>query len=59
MNLSIKKSENVSSFNYISKYKSIEEIERNMSIDISILNHTRTRELFTNYERHGIKKIQR
>jgi flap endonuclease-1 len=45
------------SFNYISKYKSIEEIERNMNIDISILNHTRTRELFTNYERHGIKKI--
>lgn len=45
------------SFNYISKYKSIEEIERNMNIDVSILNHTRTRELFTNYERHEVKKV--
>ena len=28
-----------------------------MNIDVSILNHTITRELFTNYERHGVKKV--
>jgi 5'-3' exonuclease len=45
------------SFKYITKYKSIDEIERNESIDITILNHKRTRELFINYERHEIKNI--
>jgi flap endonuclease-1 len=45
------------SFKYITKYKSIDEIERNESIDITILNHKRTRDLFINYERHEIKNI--
>jgi len=45
------------SFKYISKYKTIDEIGRNLDIDISILNHKRTRELFTNYERHNVKNI--
>ena len=45
------------SFKYISKYKSIDEIERTLDIDVSILNHKRTRELFTNYERHNVKNI--
>jgi 5'-3' exonuclease len=46
------------SFKYITKYKSIDEIARNIDIDISILNHKRTRELFTEYERHEIKDIK-
>lgn len=45
------------SFKYISKYKSIEEIERNLDIDTTILNYKRTRILFTNYERHAVKLI--
>ena len=45
------------SFKYISKYKSIEEIERNMDLDTSILNYKRTRELFTKYETYNVKSI--
>ena len=45
------------SFKLISKYKTIDEISRNESIDISILNHERTRELFTKYEKHGVKEV--
>lgn len=45
------------SFDLITKYKSIDEIERNTDIDITILNYKRSRQLFTEYTRHGITKI--
>jgi len=37
----------VSSYNYIKKYKSIEEFKNNTNIPIDCLNHIRGRELFT------------
>jgi flap endonuclease-1 len=37
-------------YSYLKKYGSIEDIESNMKLDISILNHIRMRELFTNFE---------
>lgn len=36
---------------HIKKYYSIEEIEIKIGLDISILNHKRTREIFTNYKK--------
>jgi len=44
-------------YKYLKKYGSIEGIKENLKIDISILNHVRTRELFTNYEQHKIENI--
>jgi flap endonuclease-1 len=35
---------------YLKKHSSIENIESNLKLDISVLNHVRTRELFTNFE---------
>jgi 5'-3' exonuclease len=37
-------------YKYIQKYSSIEGIASNTSLDISILNHVRVRELFINYQ---------
>lgn len=45
------------SFKYIIRYKTIEEIERNTDLDITILNHKRTRELFTQYEKYSLENI--
>ncbi len=46
------------SYKYILKYRSIEEIKKNMPhLDISILNHIRTRELFISYEKYNISNI--
>jgi 5'-3' exonuclease len=39
-----------SSLKYIKKYVSIEEIGKETKLDIKILNHVRTRELFTDYK---------
>jgi flap endonuclease-1 len=38
------------SFKYIKKYGSIDDIADNLDIDVSVLNHNRTRQLFTEYE---------
>ena len=56
-NKNIPKVGSETSFKYITKYKSIDEIARNETIDITILNHKRTRDLFLNYERHEIKNV--
>ena len=45
------------SYKYILKYRSIEEISKQLSIDVSILNYKRTRELFTDYEKLKIENI--
>ena len=37
-------------YKYIKEYKSIENISLNLSIDISLLNHVRVRELFTCFD---------
>ncbi len=44
-------------FKHIKKYYSIEEIEIKTDLDISILNHKRTREIFTNYKKIDIDYI--
>jgi 5'-3' exonuclease len=45
------------SYKYIQKYRSIDEIAKQLSLDVSILNHERTRELFTKYEKLNIENI--
>jgi 5'-3' exonuclease len=46
------------SYKYILKYRSIEQIKNNLPhIDISILNHSRTRELFIDYEKYSTINI--
>ena len=45
------------SFKYIQKYGSLEEIEKHTKHDTSILNYKRTRELFTGYPQHEINNI--
>ena len=45
------------SYKYIRKYGSIDEIENKLEIDVSILNYIRTRELFTGYEQIDLKTI--
>ena len=42
-------------YKYIQKYSTIEEISSKTSVDISILNHVRGRELFTQYKQANIK----
>ena len=42
-------------YKYIQKYSSIEEIATNTTLDISILNHIRGRELFREYEKVSYK----
>lgn len=42
-------------YKYIKKYSTIEEIKINTSLDTSILNHTRGRELFRQYEQMDVK----
>lgn len=42
-------------YKHIQKYSTIEEIKANTSLDISILNHVRGRDLFRNYEQMDIK----
>ena len=44
-------------YKYIMEHKSIDNISRNTSIDVSILNHTRGKELFMEFEDHGIDHI--
>ena len=45
------------SYKYILTYKTIDEIEKKKNLDVSVLNHKRTRELFTNYEKIKIESI--
>ena len=45
------------SYKYILEYKTIDEIEKKKNLDVSVLNHKRTRELFTNYEKIEIESI--
>ena len=45
------------SYKYIKKYGSIDEIEDKLEIDISILNHNRTRELFTGYHQIELTSV--
>lgn len=45
------------SYKHILKYRSIEEISKQLSLDVSILNYKRTRELFTDYEKLKIENI--
>jgi 5'-3' exonuclease len=45
------------SYKYILEFKSIDEIQKKKNLDVSILNHKRTRELFTQYEKLKIESI--
>jgi flap endonuclease-1 len=45
------------SYKYIKEYESIEAIQANTTLDISILNHIRVRELFKDYTRSTLTKI--
>ena len=45
-------------FKYISKYINIEEIEKNLKIDVTILNHICVRELFTVFDKYEIINIK-
>ena len=45
------------SYKHILKYRTIEEFEKQTGIDISILNHIRTRELFKEYEKDSLTFI--
>jgi flap endonuclease-1 len=45
------------SYKYIRKYKSIDEIDNKLDINVSILNHIRTRELFTEYDKLEITSV--
>ena len=45
------------SYKYIKEYKSIETIQEKTSLDTSILNHIRVRELFKDYEKTNLTKI--
>lgn len=45
------------SYKYIKEYKTIEGIETNKKIDVSVLNHVRTRELFKDYTRAVLDDI--
>jgi 5'-3' exonuclease len=45
------------SFKYIKAYKSIEEIGTQKNLDITILNHVRTRELFTGYNQIELTSV--
>jgi 5'-3' exonuclease len=56
-NKNIPKVGSETSFKYIKKYGSIEEIASNTKHDITILNHVRSRELFKNYEEINLKSI--
>lgn len=42
-------------YKYIKKNSTIEDISKNTSLDITILNHIRVRELFRNYQQKDIK----
>jgi len=44
-------------YKYILAYKTIDEIEKKKNLDVSVLNHKRTRELFTKYEKIKIESI--
>ena len=45
------------SLKYIRKYGDIDGIKENAKIDVSILNHVRTRELFTGYEKINLTSV--
>ena len=47
----------VLSYRYLRKYGSIDEIENKLEIDVSNLNHVRTRQLFTEYEKIDLSSI--
>lgn len=42
-------------YDYIHEHKTIEEVDKNTKLDISILNHVRVRELFKDYEKSTVK----
>lgn len=41
-------------YKYIKQYSTIENIHKQLNLDISVLNHKRSRELFTQYEKSNI-----
>ena len=45
------------SYKYLKKYGLIEDIEKNLNKDVSILNHIRTRELFKEYKQMEIDHV--
>jgi flap endonuclease-1 len=45
------------SYKHILKYRTIDEIGDKLKLDITCLNHVRTRELFTKYEQLDIKMV--
>ena len=45
------------SFKYIKKYRNIDAIKDNTTHDVTILNHERTRDIFTNYPKHLLTSI--
>ena len=47
----------IKSYNYIKKHKNIEEFAKETNKDVSILNHSKCREMFRNFEEYGIKVI--
>jgi 5'-3' exonuclease len=47
----------VNAYRYLKKYNSIEQINKEMSIDISCLNHERVRVLFNEFEKCYIENI--
>ena len=56
-NKNIPKIGSQTAFKYLKKYGTIEDIKDNLDIDITILNHTRTREIFKNYEKIQLENI--
>lgn len=44
-------------YKYILQYGGIDEISENTKIDVTILNHKRSKQLFTEFEDYGIKNI--
>ena len=47
----------VIAYKYIQQYKTIEDIGEKLNIDISILNHKKTRCLFTDFENYDVNEI--
>jgi len=44
-------------FKYLTKYRSIDNIEKELNLDVSVLNHRKSRELFTEYKKLEIESI--
>ena len=56
-NTNINKIGIATAYKYITKYRSIDEIEKQLKIDVSVLKHIRCRELFKNYEQLNLENV--